>query len=84
MAKGTTCPNCGNQTFAVSKTARGVRECSVCQVVGWFGEPGATGGGKGATCRTCGSNTLHTIHKSAPTIRWCSNRDCHAVVVTAA
>ncbi len=70
MAKGRTCPNCGNTTFHKQK---GVMICSTCDAVGWDTTPGSAGAGKGETCKLCGKSTVKTVRKDdKKTIKFCS------------
>lgn len=58
MAKGSTCPNCGQQTFHKDK---GTGSCSNCGARGWIAAPYAPGGGKGKECRACGEFMLRRV-----------------------
>jgi hypothetical protein len=58
MAKGSSCPNCGEQTFHKD---RGAGACSKCGADGWIGAPYPPGGGKGRTCGACGELMLRQI-----------------------
>lgn len=80
MAKGATCPSCGQQTWQKSK--QGGRVCSNCQVRGWLGNESPTGGGgPGKECKLCGTKTLQVADKEGGIeIRFCSG--CGAVVVS--
>jgi ribosomal protein L37AE/L43A len=80
MAKGATCPNCGEQTW--QKAKQGGRVCSNCNVRGWLGHeaPGG-GGGAGKTCKLCGTKTLVRASKEDGfEIRRCTG--CGAVVMS--
>lgn len=80
MAKGKTCPSCGEQTM---KSTGGVKECTSCGAVGFFKAPKSTGkGGKGVTCKSCQAHQLHTVFKGKFMIRHCTNTDCGAVVIS--
>lgn len=61
MAKGFTCPSCGEYTFHRSTT--GLHECSECGARGWPNEkkPPAGKGGGGKVCQQCGEKTLHGL-----------------------
>ena len=81
MAKGSTCPNCGEQTFH-AKPGNAVLVCSTCGAVGWGGKgPLPPGGGKGSTCKICGSQTVRTIATlKGVSIRYCYTcGETHAV-----
>lgn len=81
MAKGNTCPGCGGQTM--HKEDGGVYKCSSCGAVGWWKKPEGPGGGKGSKCKNCGKQQLHTLYEGSKfTIRYCSNADCGATVVS--
>ncbi len=75
MAKGSTCPNCGEQTFH-KKPGVPVLTCSNCQAIGWPGKSGplGPGGGKGTTCKICGAKTVRviaTLQGGGAAIRYC-------------
>jgi hypothetical protein len=78
MAKGNTCPHCGNQTFHKEKA---VRVCSTptCKAVGWTVLPDSPGAGKGSVCRLCSNQTVRQIYerKSKFTITYCTT--CNSV-----
>lgn len=70
MAKGSTCPNCGNTTFHKEK---GVMVCSSCNAVGWDTTPGSAGAGKGEACRICRKNTVRVMFEDGnKKIKFCS------------
>jgi hypothetical protein len=73
MAKGNRCPSCGELTFHNSSTHKAVYHCSTCQTVGWWGNPGGPGSGKGSKCESCGGSTMRTVYKrSNVVVRFCS------------
>lgn len=79
MAKGNSCPNCGETTFHQEGPTR---TCSKCGAVGWFRSPNGFGGGKGRTCGACGAHTLHSLGRvGGLEIRHCSNTDCLATIM---
>jgi hypothetical protein len=80
MAKGATCPNCGEQTWR--QNVKGGRWCSSCHARGWRNDDQLTGGGgKGRICNSCGAQTLVLVDDREPEVRYCSNSDCQAVVI---
>ncbi len=76
MAKGATCPNCGEMTFHDNGS---ISECSQCHAVGWSWRKGIseTGRGPGNTCPNCDKLTLHDVGKlkGGQTIRRCGTCD---------
>jgi len=79
MAKGAKCPSCGEMTM--QKTG-GVYKCSSCGSVGWWKKPGGPGGGEGAKCKSCDAQQLHTLYDGKFTIRFCTNGDCGATIIS--
>jgi ribosomal protein L37AE/L43A len=80
MAKGYRCPSCGELTM---QRDGGVHKCSSCGCVGWWKQPGSAGkGGKGFTCKSCGTHQLHTVFEGKFAIRHCTNGECGAVVIS--
>jgi hypothetical protein len=71
MAKGSTCPNCGELTFHQEKA---VRVCSSCGAMGWDKTPGSAGSGKGSVCNLCGGHTVKTVHQDERgfAVKFCS------------
>ncbi len=80
MAKGSTCPNCGKQTYQ-SKENDPVRRCSNCAAIGWLAVPAGPGGGKGSKCRLCGKSVVRELATiGGTTVRHCYN--CRSTYLT--
>ena len=62
MAKGNTCPSCGELKFHKDGA---VRICSECGAVGWEMTPGSKGAGKGSKCILCGNQTAKRVYEDA-------------------
>lgn len=74
MAKGETCPNCGESTWHGGEEM--ARSCA-CGAVGWHAKDKLSGGaGTGKQCPDCNSRTLKKVAKN---IRRCTN--CELVCV---
>ncbi|NTU50152.1 MAG: hypothetical protein HGA87_04585 [Desulfobulbaceae bacterium] len=70
MAKGNTCPNCGETKFHKEK---GIMKCSQCGAIGWDTTPNSAGPGKGEKCKLCTNNTVRTMYTDdKKTIKFCS------------
>jgi len=72
MAKGNTCPNCGEHKFHKEK---GVYICSNCNAVGWDTTPSSPGAGKGSKCNNCDNHTVKPVHTDSErgfTVNFCS------------
>lgn len=78
MAKGNTCPECGEQTFHKQGA---IWQCGKCGAVGFVGKPTAEGrgSGKGDYCHNCEGSTLRALYEESFTLKHCSS--CDAVVV---
>src|SRR5205823_1642599 len=59
MAKGNTCPACGQGTFHKEGP---YYQCSECKAVGWWGEPEGPGEGSGAECPDCGERKVRRLY----------------------
>lgn len=80
MAKGNTCPQCGEHKY---HEAKGVCVCSSCGAVGWDVTPGSPGAGKGSKCNLCESHTVKAVHTDKArnfTVNFCST--CKATFIT--
>ena len=71
MARGETCPNCGEMKWHQSD--RGGHECSGCGTRGWLaGGPPTGGGGRGQRCHQCGKLTLVAADEGG-NLRFCTH-----------
>ncbi len=80
MAKGESCPNCGNNKFHME--SQGGRVCSNCQCRGWLPskeDKPTGGGGKGMKCGHCTQSTLVKVDDKSPSLRFCTS--CRAVAL---
>jgi hypothetical protein len=60
MAKGNTCPACGEPKF---KKQGATFQCTnpECRAIGWLGFPKGVGSGKGTLCPRCDHKTVRKI-----------------------
>ncbi len=84
MARGATCPGCGQLTFFDKGS---FDECSKCGYIGWSWKKGVAGVGKGKgnKCPNCENQTLHHVHtlKGGQKIRRCGICDYSAIEMPA-
>ncbi len=82
MAKGESCPNCGDNKF--HSITQGGRVCSKCKCRGWLPskkDKPTGGGGTGIKCGSCEQRTLVKVDDQSPALRYCTN--CAAVALLA-
>ena len=73
MAKGKSCPSCGETKFHDEGP---VRKCSNCGAVGWWTTPNSAGAGKGSKCGTCDRQTVREVYSDGSVrVKYCSNCD---------
>jgi hypothetical protein len=83
MAKGNTCPACGQPKFKKNKSTF---QCTnpKCKAVGWLGFPKGVGSGTGTVCPRCKHRTRRQIltdKRLGIKIRFCTTTDCHAISI---